>query len=139
LGGRTGFSDHSRSSYAAIMAVALGAKVFEKHLTLSSAGIGPDHAASLEPKEFAAYVSDIRLSELALGDGNKRPQASELNVRSVARRSIFAARVINQGDVYSESNLAVLRPGGNISAENYYDLLGKTASAESRPGEPLVT
>jgi len=138
FGARLGYSDHSQSSYGAIMAVALGASVFEKHLTLSRTGIGPDHAASLEPKEFASYVSDIRSARMALGDGVKRPQLSEQNVRSVARRSIFASRDIEVGDVYSDSNLLALRPGNGVSTEGYYELLGATATKRASIGNPLI-
>jgi len=138
FGARLGYSDHSQSSYGAIMAVAAGATVFEKHLTLSRTGVGPDHSASLEPNEFKSYVSDIHSARMALGDGVKRPQLSEQNVRSVARRSIFVAQDIEVGDVYSDSNLVALRPGDGISTENYYELLGTAATKRSSVGNPVA-
>src|SRR5208282_950041 len=99
----------------AIAAVALGANIVEKHITMDTTLPGPDHRASLNPKAFAQMVQSIRLVEKAQGDGVKRPTPGEQNVRDVARRSIVAACVIPQGAVITREMLAFKRPGTGIS------------------------
>lgn len=123
-----GYSDHTLGIYAPIAAVALGAKVIEKHLTLDCNMIGPDHSASLEPGDFSKLVSAIRSTELSLGSGIKKPCDAELSTRLVARRSIRARHFIPKGSVLTEDDFVFLRPGDGLNPMFLPELLGKTAN-----------
>lgn len=120
-----GYSDHTKGIEMAIAAVALGATVIEKHVTLDRTMLGPDHQASLEPDELEAMVAAIRHVEQALGDGIKRPSASEVKNRPVARKSLVAARAIRRGELFNETNLAVKRPGTGLSPMLWDEVLGR--------------
>jgi N-acetylneuraminate synthase len=115
LGGPVGMSDHSDGWTVALAAVARGAQVIEKHLTLDRSMPGPDHAASLEPDAFARMVIQIREVESALGDGVKAPADCERDTAAVARRSLVAARDLAAGTVLTARDLAAKRPAGGIS------------------------
>ena len=132
-----GFSDHSRGIHVAVAAVALGATVIEKHLTLDRALPGPDHRASIEPDELAAMIASIRDVELALGDGRKVPAAEEIANRSVARRSLVAVKPVRRGELFSEDNLGVKRPGDGIPPIEYWAYLGKKANRDYAANEAL--
>ena len=127
LGVVVGYSDHTNGIEVPIAAVALGAEVIEKHFTLDKTLPGPDHKASLEPQELKAMVDAIRNIEAALGDGKKKVTDSERPNIIVARKSIVAARAIKAGEVYTEENVTVKRPGNGISPMKWDDVLGKTA------------
>jgi|SRR5688572_11631896 N-acetylneuraminate synthase len=135
FGTRVGFSDHSTGISAAIAAAALGATVIEKHLTLDRGMAGPDHAASLEPENFAAMVAGVREAEEALGTGDKRPVAAELANTVAARKSLVAACAVRKGERFSAQSLAVMRPGGGISPMRYWEWLGKAATRDYAAGE----
>lgn len=127
---RTGYSDHTQGIEIPIAAAALGAKVIEKHFTLDRSMKGPDHHASLEPGEFAAMAEAIRNVECALGDGKKRRTRSEQpNVKAV-RKSIVAAADIKAGELFTENNLTVKRPGNGISPMEWHQVLGKRAARD---------
>ena len=128
LGVSVGYSDHTPGIEVPIAAVALGATVIEKHFTLDSNLPGPDHRASLEPSELKEMVQGVRNVEMALGDGIKRPSASELKNKPIARKSIVAARPIKAGEVFSEENLMAKRPGTGISPMRWDYVIGRTAS-----------
>ena len=130
-----GYSDHTVGIEVPVAAVALGATVIEKHFTLDKTMEGPDHAASLEPGELAEMVKAIRNIELARGDGKKKRTASEDKNRQVARKSIVAARDIKAGEVFSEENLTVKRPGSGISPMNWYEVIGTYASRDYKTDE----
>ena len=132
-----GFSDHTPGLTAAIAAAALGAAVIEKHLTLDRTMPGPDHAASLEPKDFALLVTAVRATESALGDGEKKPAPSEIKNTAAARKSLFARRAVAKGEILTQDNLAVLRPGIGVSAMEYFDRLGHHATRDYAAGEAL--
>jgi N,N'-diacetyllegionaminate synthase len=122
-----GYSDHTPGIEVAIAAVALGAAVIEKHFTLDRTLPGPDHKASLEPAELSAMVKAIRNIELALGDGIKRPTESEAKNKPIARKSLVAAQAIRAGEVFSEANLTVKRPGSGVSPMCWDRVLGRKA------------
>ena len=124
FGVQVGYSDHTLGVEVAIAAVALGATVIEKHFTLDRNLPGPDHKASLEPEELKVMVSSIRNIEKAMGDGIKRPSASELKNKFVARKSLVAACAILKGEVFSETNLTVKRPGTGLSPMHWDGVLG---------------
>ncbi|WP_411972626.1 N-acetylneuraminate synthase [Sphingobacterium sp. Lzh-3] len=124
-----GYSDHTLGIEVPIAAVALGASIIEKHFTLDKTMQGPDHAASLEPVELVNMVAAIRNIELAMkGDGLKTPSQSELKNIAVARKSIVAARSIKKGELLSEDNLTVKRPGTGISPMHWDEIIGKIAN-----------
>ncbi len=122
-----GYSDHTVGIEVPIAAAALGATVIEKHFTLDKTMEGPDHRASLEPNELTEMVKAIRNIELARGDGKKHRTASEEKNCKVARKSIVAARTIHKGEVFSEENLTVKRPGNGISPMRWHDIIGTCA------------
>ena len=134
----TGYSDHTQGISVPIAAVALGAVVVEKHFTLDKQMEGPDHRASLNPTELAAMVSSIRQIEKALGDGIKKPQKSEIKNINVARKSLVAISEIKIGDVYTEQNMAIKRPGGGLSPYLYWDVLGTPAKVHLFDGDFIV-
>lgn len=121
----TGLSDHTLDDVVALAAVALGAAVIEKHLTLDRNMPGPDHAASLEPGEFKAMIQRARVVEAALGNGLKRPAAGEDHVAKVARRSLAAAMDIPVGTEMAEEHLTALRPAGGIPPSDWRNLVGR--------------
>jgi len=128
LGVKVGYSDHTQGIEVPIAATALGATVIEKHFTLDRNLPGPDHKASLEPNELKAMVSAIRNVELAIsGNGVKEPSKSEIKNKEVARKSIVAAMPIKKGEVFTEKNLTVKRPGNGISPMLWDDVVGKKA------------
>ena len=120
-----GLSDHTLGIEIALAAVARGAAVLEKHLTLDRALPGPDHRASLEPADFAALVRGARAIEAALGDGIKRPMPSELDTRAVARRSLVAARALPAGHRLTREDIAVKRPGSGIPPGELDNVVGR--------------
>lgn len=125
-----GFSDHSQGPAAAIAAVARGARVIEKHITLDCTMTGPDHSASMGSADFAALVTAIRDVEAALGDGVKRPLENEVANKVVARKSLVAACVIKKGEPFTVANLTVKRPETGIPAHEYFDWIGRPASRD---------
>ncbi len=127
FGVKVGYSDHTRGIEVPIAAVALGAKVIEKHFTLDRNLPGPDHQASLEPDELKAMVDSIRNIEKALGDGEKKVTASEGKNIAIARKSIVAACPIRKGEIFSEKNLTVKRPGTGINPMRWEEIVGTIA------------
>jgi N-acetylneuraminate synthase len=125
-----GLSDHSVGTSVAVAAVARGATMIEKHLTLDRTMTGPDHAASIEPQELKTMVAGIRQVERALGDGVKAPAASELKTIPVARKSIVARTRIRRGEPLTIDNLSVKRPGTGLAPIQLWDVIGQAASAD---------
>jgi N,N'-diacetyllegionaminate synthase len=132
-----GYSDHTEGIDIPIAAAALGARVIEKHVTLDRAMEGPDHRASLEPQELAQMVRAVRRVTSALGDGRKRPSASELPNRLVARKSIVASRAIAKGETLSPDNLTVRRPGSGISPSQWDRVVGTFATRDYAADDPI--
>ena len=133
-----GYSDHSQGITIPIAAVARGAVLIEKHFTLDNNMEGPDHRASLEPQDLTAMVSAIRQVEKALGSRVKTPTVSEVKNKAVARKSLVAARDINEGEVFSPENMTIKRPGDGMSPYRYWDMLERTASKAYRAGELIL-
>jgi len=132
-----GYSDHTPGYEVSIAAVAMGAKVIEKHLTLDRTMEGPDHKSSLEPKEFKNMVDSIRNIEKALGSGEKEPSASERRNINIVRKSIVAAKQICKGDIFSEENITVKRPGTGLSPMMWDDVIGKKATRDYSDDEMI--
>jgi N,N'-diacetyllegionaminate synthase len=133
-----GYSDHTKGIEIPMAAVALGATVIEKHFTLDKSMEGPDHKASLEPDQLASMVIAIRNVELAMGTGEKKPAECELKNMAVARKSIIASCSIKEGEVFSEDNLTVKRPGTGISPMRWFDILGQRAIRDFEEDELIV-
>ncbi len=125
FGVAVGYSDHVPQNEIAFAAVARGACILEKHFTLDRSLPGPDHQASLEPEELAALVRGVRAVEAALGDGRKRPAASEAETAAVARKSLVAARDLPAGSVLEAEMIAVKRPGSGLPPSMRVHLLGR--------------
>ena len=122
-----GYSDHTLGAEASIAAVSLGASIIEKHITLDSNMPGPDHKASMEPKDFQDMVSAIRNIERGLGNGIKAPTSEELEMRTVARKSLVANKKIEKGEIFTQENLTVKRPGNGISPMSINEVIGTKA------------
>ena len=133
-----GYSDHSQGITIPIAAVARGAVLIEKHFTLDNNMEGPDHKASLEPQDLTAMVSAIRQVEKALGSRVKTPTVSEVKNKAVARKSLVAARDINEGEAFSPENMTIKRPGDGMSPYRYWDMIERTASKAYRAGELIL-
>ena len=127
FGVAVGYSDHTDGIAVPIAAVARGAIVIEKHLTLDRSMPGPDHKASLEPDQFASMVRGIRTIEQALGDGIKRPTPSEQANLPVVRKSLVAACPIHAGELFTEANLTAKRPGTGLSPMQWDAWIGRKA------------
>ena len=139
FGVAVGLSDHTDGADVPVAAVALGATTIEKHLTMSRSLPGPDHAASLEPEEFAAMVRSIRRIEAAMGNGEKRVMPSEVETREVARKSVVALAPIARGATFDERNLGAKRPGTGLSPMAIWNVFGRTARHDYRADEPIET
>lgn len=122
-----GYSDHTLGIEVPIAATALGASIIEKHFTLDKMMEGPDHKASLEPRELKKMVESIRNIEKALGSPIKKPTDSEFKNISAARKSIVALRAIKKGEVFSEKNISIKRPGNGISPMRWYEVINSKA------------
>lgn len=125
--GMVGYSDHTVGIEVPVAAVALGAQIIEKHFTLDKSLPGPDHRASLDAAELATMVDAIRNIEEALGNGNKQVSDSERPNIEVARKSIIAARDIKKGELLTEDNLTVKRPGNGVSPMLWDSVIGTRA------------
>lgn len=136
---KVGYSDHTKGIEVPIAAVALGAKVIEKHFTLDRNMEGPDHKASLEPNELKAMVSAIRNIELALGDGVKRVSRSERENLVIARKSIVASKKIKKGEMLSCENITTKRPGNGINPMRWNEIIGTVAIRDFEEDELIET
>lgn len=133
-----GYSDHTAGFEVAIAAIAMGAIVIEKHITLDRNMEGPDHKASLEPHELAEMVKSIRNVEKALGDGIKRPSLSEEKNINIVRKSIVAKCDISQGSLLTENNITTKRPGTGISPMQWDAVIGSVAKRDFKEAELIV-
>lgn len=134
----TGFSDHTQGSLAAALAVSRGARIFEKHFTLSHDLPGPDHWFSEEPAGLAEWISTIRRADVMLGSPLVQPTLAERAMRLLARRSIVALCEIAQGDTLGIANIGLRRPGGGLTPDLIGQVLGLTATRAIRKGEKLT-
>ena len=133
-----GFSDHTKGDEITIAAVAIGARIIEKHFTIDKSMPGPDHSSSLDPKELLDLIRKIRNIESALGDGIKQPQPSELNTREVARKSIVAARDLTSGEVITRDSVSLKRPGTGLSAHEFRYIMGREIKANIKKDEIIT-
>lgn len=131
-----GLSDHSLGSIAAVAAVAMGAKVIEKHFCLSRDIENPDASFSMEPQEFKNMVQDVRAAERAIGKVSYKLSYKE-NQSKIFRRSIFIIKDIRKGEKFTEENIRIIRPGNGLKPKYYDDVLGKIAACYIERGTPL--
>ena len=130
-----GYSDHTLGIEVDIAAVAMGACCIEKHFTLDCTMEGPDHKASLEPDELKDMVKAIRNIELALGSSVKKPSKSEIPNMQIARKSIVAKMEIKKGEILSEENIAIKRPGNGINPMRWDEIVGTIATKDYKEDE----
>ena len=133
-----GFSDHTLGIEVAIASVARGACIIEKHFTLDKKMPGPDHRASMEPVEFALMVKGIRSVETALGDGIKRPAASEIETKKVVQKSLVTARAIASGELITQADIVLRRTSGGMPPAYLPFIVGKRAKQALRANQTLV-
>ncbi len=131
-----GLSDHTMEIAVPVAAVALGASIIEKHLTLSRSVTGPDSGFSLEPDEFKAMVNAVRVAEKTLGEIHFGPTESERSSRAF-RRSLFVVEDVSQGDAFSEENVRSIRPGHGLHTRHFQQIVGKCAVRNIERGTPL--
>jgi len=137
LGVEVGYSDHTLGIEVPIAAVALGAKVIEKHFTLDRNMEGPDHKASLEPARLGAMVRAIRDVEKALGGGIKNPSISELKNKAITRKSVVALRDIKKGELFTDENIIPKRPGTGISPMDWDSIINRRAKRDFQCDEMI--
>ena len=139
FGLEVGYSDHTQGIEVSIAAAALGAKIIEKHFTLDKNLPGPDHKASLDPKELTRMISAIRNVEKAMsGNGIKEPSKSELKNILIVRKSIHLNKNLSKGDVIKEKDIISLRPGNGISSISWNDVIGKTLVKDKKAHDKLI-
>lgn len=135
----TGYSDHTMGDHIPLAAVALGARVIEKHYTLDRRMKGPDHAFGIEPRELAEMMKKLREIEAALGDGQKNgPRAQEMELFNKARRSVIARVDLNPGDTIQESDLVIKRPGLGVHPSHLPLLVGRKVRVKIEAEEPVT-
>ena len=134
----TGFSDHTTDTDTGALAVAAGAQILEKHLTLDRSLPGPDHAMSLTPAQFVEYVRLARRSAAACGRSEKRPHPDEQQMRRIARLSVVTTRTIRAGQTISVDMLTEKRPGTGIPADRLEQLVGRVSKVDI-PADHLIS
>ena len=127
---KVGYSDHTEGIDIALSAVSMGAEIIEKHITLDKNLKGPDHKASIEPKQFKEMIDSIRNIEKAMGNGIKSPTNSEKEIKRLVRKSIVAKKEIKKGQIFSHSNLTIKRPGMGISPMQWDSIIGKSSNKD---------
>lgn len=132
-----GYSDNGDSTLVDIAAVCMGANMLEKHFTLDKKLEGPDHFFSVNPSELKDLIQQIRLIEKIKGDGEKKPQDSELQLLKAIRKSLTARQDIKKGEVFTSENIAVKRPEEGIEPKYYDDIIGKKSTVDIKKDTPL--
>lgn len=135
--GQCGFSDHSSEHIGAVIAIAMGVQIFEKHITLSRLDVGPDHFASLQPEEFSKYVRTIYSAYSAMGSENFFRTALEENMARTSRKSLHLKKALAKGKALSENDLHLLRPGDGLTWNQRTELEGKIATRNLEEGYKL--
>jgi sialic acid synthase SpsE len=130
-----GYSDHTMGDHIAIAAVVMGAKIIEKHYTLDRGMKGPDHSFAIEPNELKSMVDKIRDVESSLGDGLKSGARDEEKENYSLRRSLIASNDIKKGEILSENNIIIKRPGYGIEPKNYDVVIGRVATVDIEEDE----
>ncbi|MDC0073306.1 N-acetylneuraminate synthase [Alphaproteobacteria bacterium] len=135
FGTKVGYSDHTEGAVISIAAASLGAAMIEKHITLNRNFVGPDHSASIEPSELIELIKNIRIIEQSIGNGEKILQKCELKNKIIARKSLFAHKDIEKGELFSQENIIAKRPGNGVNPMDYWDLIGTKTSKDYSLGD----
>jgi len=130
-----GYSDHTIGTESSVIAVALGASVLEKHLTLSNDMEGPDHKASANPADFKKYVKAVRNAEIILGSPKKTIAASARPYMPLVLKSVVARHAIKKGEKFTKENVAIKRPTGGLPPKFYWQIVGKRAKCDLKPDD----
>ena len=133
-----GFSDHTTGFISAQMSLVYGVTLIEKHITLNKRLEGPDHTASMEPREFKNYVRLLKQANRILGNENYTRSTMELKNKKVIRKSIFASKIIKKNEKLSIDNICTKRPEIYLSANNWYKILGKRVKKKVNVGDPIL-
>ena len=134
---KVGLSDHTESLIPSVLAVAMGASFIEKHFTLDKEMHGPDHKASLNIEELHQFITNIRDAELAIGNGKKTIQHSEIDNKKIARRGIYLKRDLKKGDRIKDEDIIFTRPMMDFDPEKYFEILGKESLTDLKKGTGL--
>lgn len=134
---RTGFSDHTLGNEAAVLAVAAGADIFEKHISLSTLMEGPDHKASLDIAGFEAYVHAVKEAEAICGQFEKKCFPIEESTRAIARKSLHIAKDISKGEAFTADSIIIQRPGDGIAPKELSNILGRKAARDLKAENKL--
>jgi len=134
---RVGYSDHSNGNIGAVLSIAFGAKVIEKHFTLDRTLEGPDHSASATPGELKSLVDDIRRAEVMLGSFIKCQQKEEIEMANISRKSIILRHNLDPGSILNEQDLALQRPGDGVLGNQWSKVLGRKLGIRKIAGEKL--
>ncbi len=121
------------------MALALGSRFFEKHITLDKSSPGPDHSSSCDPEDFEKYIKNLKYAFEILGNGIKNPALSEMDTRKVARKSLIAISKIKKGDLFTDKNLGIKRPGTGINPMNYWMYVNNKNASTDFNLDDLIT
>jgi len=134
----TGFSDHTQGNLAASLAVAHGACILEKHFTMDNKLPGPDHWFSDNPSQLKEWVKNIKTSHKMLGTPHLIPTQKEMEMRTLARRSIVAITTIKNGEKFTAKNIAIRRPGTGLPSEFFSSVIGMRANRDIPIGLPIT-
>ena len=132
-----GYSDHSSSLITGALAVQFGAKFIEKHITLNKNNFGPDHKASLEPKEFKEYIKNIRFAEKAIGKPKKKIMIIEKPIKRKMQKSIYISNELKKGSILKENMLILKRPNDGISALNVYKIINRKINKDLKKNHKI--
>lgn len=133
-----GYSDHSVGVVASLVAIGMGINLIEKHFTLNQFSKGPDHKASLNPKQFKEFTNNIFRAKKMLGSNLKKTQPEEIQVKKVARKSVVASKKIKKGEKFSYKNLLIKRPGTGLEPKKIYKLIGKISKKNFRKDQIIT-
>ena len=137
FGGNVGFSDHTQDNLSSILAVGMGVSVIEKHITFSNKAKGPDHVASLNPKNFFKFVQDVRNAGIILGSKKRKPTSIEKKNSKVVRKSIYAIKRIKKGEKFTIKNISTKRPGKYLSSIHWNKILNKVSKFDFNINQPI--
>ncbi|MDA8658485.1 N-acetylneuraminate synthase family protein [Flavobacteriaceae bacterium] len=132
-----GFSDHTEGDFSSMIAVGLGARIFEKHFTEDKNNIGPDHRFSMNPKELKQWVESIHLSFEILGNEQLEPTENEIEIKKIARRTITVISDISKGEIFSLKNLGLRRPNVGLSPNVFEEIIGTECLTNLKKGDKL--
>lgn len=139
FGIEVGFSDHTLGYIASVVALTFGSKIFEKHITLDKSMEGPDHKASMEPKEYLEYIKMIKLASKSIGTGVKIPTEDELKNQALVRKSLVASKDLKKDHIIKEDDISIIRSKHGSSPYDYWSLIGQKLKKSTKKGSSFKT